>query len=166
MNEGLIAIFFIIVFILVVVVLLNSGSRNTKSQLRLSSSRALTPQMNASHIPKSEGSLDSLLGLIGIGLVGYAAYKFIQSGGLKKLMEEIGRLTINVNGEYKTIHSAIREESFVENLLREAIQKKLRDVSAENQGLESLSENTPKAAADVANMLRDALEARMRRERI
>jgi hypothetical protein len=81
-------------------------------------------------------------------------------------MEEIGRLTINVNGEYKTIHSAIREESFVENLLREAIQKKLRDVSAENQGLESLSENTPKAAADVANMLRDALEARMRRERI
>ena len=69
--------------------------------------------------------LNNLIGFFTIGLLGVSAYKFVQSGGLARLLEEVGKLTINIDGEYKNISTAIKENSRLEGLLKDAIQKKL-----------------------------------------
>lgn len=106
--------------------------------------------------------LNNLIGFFTIGLLGVSAYKFVQSGGLARLLEEVGKLTINIDGEYKNISTAIKENSRLEGLLKDAIQKKLTTVYEKDHGLESLTQNTTTTANEVAQMLRNALEVRLK----
>lgn len=116
--------------------------------------------------PKDPPPIEGILALVALGVMGIAAYKFVQSGGLRRLNEEIGKLPVDINGQRKTVAAAIRDDAYIEELLRNAIQKKMREVIEGGKGIETLENNTPRAAADVAQILQDALEARMRREGI
>jgi hypothetical protein len=116
--------------------------------------------------PNDPPPIEGILALVALGVMGIAAYKFVQSGGLRRLNEEIGKLPVDINGRRKTVAAAIRDDAYIEGLLRNAIQKKIREVFEGGKGIETLENDTPRAAADVAQILQDALEARMRREGI
>lgn len=149
---------FVIVIIIVVMAVI-SGKPGPMVQQALPTRVTRIP-------PKSvdDPSIEAILSLVLLGVVGFAAYKFIQSGGLRRLNEEIGKLPVNLNGHRTSIAAAIREDSYLEQLLKSAIEKKMREVFEAGRPIESLENETPKAAADVASMLQDAIEARMRRE--
>jgi hypothetical protein len=98
--------------------------------------------------------------------VGFAAYKFIQSGGLQRLKDEVGKVPININGKSQSIATLTRNDSSIEEMLARAIERKIREVFERGEPIEHINQNTPRAAADVAQMLKDALESRMRKERI
>ena len=153
----ILTIVFVIVIVLLIIGFMGSLGSSTQTS---SHRRGITQEQTASSPPPIEG----ILGLIALGVVGVAAYKFIQSGGLRRLNEEVGKLSVNVNGQRKTIAAAIQDDSYIEQLLQNVIEKKLRDVFESGRPIESLERQTPKAAVDVAHMLQDALEARMRRE--
>jgi hypothetical protein len=116
--------------------------------------------------PKDPPPIEGILALVALGVMGIAAYKFVQSGGLRRLNEEIGKLPVDINGQRKTVVAAIGDDAYIEQLLRNAIQKKMREVFESGKGIETLENDTARAAADVAQILQDALEARMRREGI
>ncbi len=162
MDDTLYGIFIIGLIILVVIVIINLGSKSNNSNERRVSSNEVPSRTIRSSKLKNDDSLDSLIGLFTIGLLGLSAYKFIQSGGLARLLEEIGKLTINIDGEYKSISAAIKENSLVEGLVKDAVQRKLTTVYEKDHGLESITQNTTATATEVAQMLRSAVEARLK----
>jgi len=164
--DALFAIILVAVLIFAVYAFASSSHKFISTASSRKSYPLVVKKTQPSRMSNDSGSLDSLMGLVVIGIMGFAAYKFIQSGGLEKLREEIGKLPVKVNGQYKDIASAIKEDSYIEMLLRDALQLKLKEVYERDHGFQSLNQNTPRAASDVARTLRDALESRMRREGI
>jgi len=160
--EVAITFIFVVGFVIVIVIVI----ANTIGPRPISMSKQSTHPKVTRIPPKSldPTPIEGILGLVVMGALGFAAYKFIQSGGLRRLNEEIGKLPVNLNGHRTTIASAIREDSYVEQLLTSAIEKKMREVFEAGRPIESLENETPKAAADVASLLQEAIEARMRRE--
>jgi len=149
---------FVIVIIIMVMGVVGGKPSQVAKQSRLPRVTRIPPK--SLDAPPIEG----ILSLVVLGIMGFAAYKFIQSGGLRRLNEEIGKLPVTLNGNRMSIASAIREDSYLEQLLKSAIEKKMREVFEGGRPIESLENETPKAAADVASMLQEAIEARMRRE--
>ena len=98
--------------------------------------------------------------------MGIAAYKFVQSGGLRRLNEEIGKLPVDIKGQRVTVAAARKDDTYIKKLVRNAIQKKMQEVFEGGKDIETLENDTPRAAADVAQILQNALEVRMRREGI
>lgn len=119
-----------------------------------------------SSLASSSGSgIEALLGLLLLGAASVALYKFIQSGGLTRLLNRIGDLPIEVEGRTTTIAAAINDEE-IRRLFFEAIEKKLNGV---DQGAWAATATGPiidvdsePVASDIADMLRRAVEKRMR----
>jgi hypothetical protein len=162
--EVIIAIIIIGVLIFIVISM-NSGAENS-ARSKLSRARNVSPKFPAARPSNEPSPIEAIIGLLILGGLGLAAINFIQSGGLKKLLDEIGKIRISVNGETKDIATALKDDTYIRDMLREALMKKINEASRRERGLELLSQNTPGAAADVAQMLREALDARMKRRRI
>jgi hypothetical protein len=162
--EVVIAIIIIAIMVVIIVAIFGGGENSAPSKYTRSSNVVVRPQAQR---PSSEPfPIEGLIGLLILGGLGLAAISFIKSGGLTKLLNEIGKIPINVNGEQKDIATALKDDTYVRDILREALLKKINEASRRERGLEMLSENTPQAATDVAQMLREALDTRMKRGRI
>jgi hypothetical protein len=112
--------------------------------------------------PTSPGSgLEALFGLLVLGIAGAALYKFIQSGGLERLLNRIGELPIEVNGRMTTIAAAVNDEAEIRRLLLEAVQKRMSTLD-DNGAAPTIDIDNGTAARDIADMLRDAIGQRMR----
>jgi hypothetical protein len=162
--EALIALIVIVIIFVVIIAIFGNSESSASSKPKRSSGIAARPLAQR---PSSDSfPIEGLIGLLILGGLGFAAISFIQSGGFKKLLNEIGKIRINVNGEQKDIATALQDDAYVRDILREALMKKINEASRKEQGLKTLSENTPQAATDVAQMLREALDARMKRQRV
>lgn len=163
MQDAVISIL-VIVFVVVVIILVIVAVNAVVSGPAARPSRPTVIRLPQS--PRNAPPIEGIVGLVALGVVGLATYKFIQSGGLRRLNAEIGKLPVNVHGQRKSIAAAIQEDSYVEELLKSAIEKKMREVFDGGKAIETLDIGRPKAAADVAQMLQEAIEARMRRDGI
>ncbi len=146
MENVAIIIFVIIIFVIILAALgMFSSSSPPPSNVKRNTIRPPKPS-------QSDG-LDALFTVLAVGVTGYVAYKFI-----KAVTEELNTMQINVNGEYQTIAKASKNNSFVEELVKEFVQKKAGNSSA--------SSNPHEAAEDIAKMLRDALKTRMKQQNL
>jgi hypothetical protein len=120
--------------------------------------RPTASQMTRIRSTTSGGSgVDDLFKMLFVAALGYAAYRFIQSGGLKKVLNILSETPLNVNGEITTIEKAAETNTDIAQLLREALEKRIATLDT-NQ-----TDSAPSAvASDVAQMLRDAISARFR----
>lgn len=114
----------------------------------------------SSHRTKQTSGFETLLGLLAIGVASAALFKFIESGGLTRLLNRIGNLPIEVNGRMTTIEAAVRDEAFVRSVLMDALEEKLA-MTGQVEGSRTNIEDHD-AASDIAEMLRVGVERRMR----
>jgi hypothetical protein len=110
--------------------------------------------------------LEALITIVLIAAIGAAAIQFVKSGGLKRLLETIGALTIEVDGRRTTIAAAAGNDELIARLLRQAIETKLLSLDQKALAAENVDRTSVVAAQDVAQMLRDALATRMRQRGI
>lgn len=125
-----------------------------------------TRLLNLSSSSLSSSDLEALVAIVFIAAVGVAAIQFIRSGGLKRLLETIGALAIEVDGRRTTIAAAARDSDLVARLLRQAVEAKLLSLDQRALAAENVDRTSVTAANDVAQMLRDALATRMRQRGI
>lgn len=118
-----------------------------------------SPLPSASGPPGS--GLEAILGLVLLGMAGVALLKFIESGGLARLLNRIGDTPIEVNGRTTTIAAAVNDEVEIRRLLLEAVEKRLSALDSNGTG-PTIDATNAAAATDIANMLRDAVGQRMR----
>lgn len=111
-------------------------------------------------LDRFSSGLDDLFAVLVLGAIGVAAYRFIERGGLKKLMSDLGPQTINVHGQRTTIASAVDNYPEIQQLLRQALEKRLATLDEEE--IEDVDSTSAEAATDVAQMLREAVSKRMR----
>lgn len=153
----------VVIAIIIVIVLSVIGGSQASSRSLPSRSNKLTSVRRLEKPLVEPFPIEGLIGLLLVGGLSLAALKFIQSGGLKKLLQEIGKIPINVNGQQKDIATALEDDAFVRDMVLKILMKKVDDASHRERGIQALSENSHQAAADVAQMLREALDARMSR---
>lgn len=149
MEAAFVIFFIIIVFVILLAIFgvfsTSPPPKNTK------------PTRVSSKTPPPSDGLDALFTVLAVGAAGFVAYQVI-----KAITQEVGKMPININGQYQSIATASKNNSFINELLREIVQKKVGDGSSIRNGLNDPSNNPHKAAEDIAQMLRDAVEARMR----
>jgi hypothetical protein len=114
----------------------------------------------------SSGDFEALLSLILLAAMGAAIYQFVKSGGLKRLLELVGELPIEVDGRRTTIASAVVDHADIAQLLREAITVKLSALDRQALLAANVDKTSFTTANAVADMLRDTLAARMRQRGI
>lgn len=153
----------LIIAVIVVIIFALLGGGNNSAPQKPARSNYLVSGPRVQRTSSDPFPIEGLIGLLLLGGLGIAAIGFIKSGGFGKLLNEIGKIPINVNGEQKDIATALKDDAYVRDILREALMKKISEASRNERGLKVLSENTPQAATDVAQMLKEALDARMRR---
>lgn len=147
-----------IVFIVIVLAIFGAFSSSSPPPSR--------PRPTLRKTPSSAPPVEGIIGLLLLGAVGFAAYKFIQSGGLQHLKDEVRKVPISIDGKSQSIATLTQNDSSIEEMLARAIERKIREVFERGEPIETLNQNTPRAAADVAQMLKDALESRIRKEGI
>lgn len=179
MESGDMTILFVIaalaVIALVIFLVSNSSSASHQTHQQRQQSRpprstpvrspaVRTPATPSALASQSGSGIEALLGLLLLGAASVALYKFIQSGGLNRLLDRIGELPIEVEGRTTTIAAAINDED-IKRLFFEAIEKKLNG----DQGAWAATATGPiidvdsePVASDIADMLRHAVEKRMR----
>lgn len=170
-TVGLVVLAGIVVVLLIAFVAwLFSNSRQSQTPTPWSSPTPSRPQpvvtstsLRQQRAASSSGSgLEALFGLLVLGMAGIALAKFIESGGLSRLLNRIGQLPIDVNGRATTIAAAVNDEAYVRTLLMEAIQKRFDTLDGAGSAGAATIDVDGAAAFDIAQLLRDSVERRMK----
>lgn len=111
-----------------------------------------------------QSGFETLAQILLLGVAGVVLYKYIESGGLERLLRRIGHLTIEVNGRRTTISDAVQDEAFVRSLLLETVEEKLTSDSGSPSQNSNLDNEA--AANEIVTMLRAGVKRKMKEKGI